>query len=168
MIVQLRSVFCPLVQCLSFFSEVFSWTILDSSSFPLCGQVVKSFTSWYALLLLFLLRFYAISLHCSPIQFLCVCLFHASLDVVVHLLVLLRSFKFESFHSVIRNVNCMQCQLFAMLIKSNISRMECRSYAMSTICFVSCMHCQAYAMSVTCSVTRMQCQLYGRCQSHAV
>ena len=32
------------------------WTILDSSSFPLF-TVVKSFTSWYALLLLFFLRF---------------------------------------------------------------------------------------------------------------
>ena len=30
---------------------------------------VKSFTSWYALLLLFFLRFSSISLHCFPIQF---------------------------------------------------------------------------------------------------
>ena len=37
-------------------------------AFP-CLTVVKSFTSWYALLLLFLLRFSSVSRHCSPIQF---------------------------------------------------------------------------------------------------
>ena len=42
-----------------------SWTVV---AFP-CFTVVKSFTSWYALLLLFFLRFSSISLHCSPIQF---------------------------------------------------------------------------------------------------
>ena len=42
-----------------------SWIILAF----LCFTVVKSFTSWYALLLLFFLRFSSISLHCSPIQF---------------------------------------------------------------------------------------------------
>ena len=42
-----------------------SWTVV---AFP-CVTVVKSFTSWYALLLLFFLRFSSISLHCSPIQF---------------------------------------------------------------------------------------------------
>ena len=41
-----------------------SWTVV---AFP-CFTVVKSFTSWYALLLLFFLRFSSISLHCSPIQ----------------------------------------------------------------------------------------------------
>ena len=41
-----------------------SWTVV---AFP-CFTVVKSFTSWYALLLLFFLRFSSISLHCS-IQF---------------------------------------------------------------------------------------------------
>ena len=46
------------------FSEL-SWTVV---AFP-CFTVVKSFTSWYALLLLFFLRFSSISLHCSPIQF---------------------------------------------------------------------------------------------------
>ena len=41
MIIQLRAVFCPSFQYLSFFCEAFSWTILDSSSFPLfhSGQV---------------------------------------------------------------------------------------------------------------------------------
>ena len=40
-VVQLRAVFCPSVQYLSLFCEAFSWTILDSSRFPLLhsGQV---------------------------------------------------------------------------------------------------------------------------------
>ena len=54
-----------------------SWTVV---AFP-CFTVVKSFTSWYALLLLFFLRFSSISLHCSPIQF--------SLAFFMHLLMLL-------------------------------------------------------------------------------
>ena len=48
--------------------------------FP-CFTVVKSFTSWYALLLLFSLRFSSLSLHCSPIQL--------SLAFFMHLLMLL-------------------------------------------------------------------------------
>ena len=91
-IVQLRAVFCPSVQYLSFFCHAFSWTILDSSSFPL------SFMSWYALLLLFFLIFSSISLHCSPIQFSFAFFMHL-LNVVVHFLVFLRSFRFESFLS---------------------------------------------------------------------
>ena len=39
-----------------------------NSAFP-WFTVVKSFSSWYALLLLFFLRFSSISLHCSPILF---------------------------------------------------------------------------------------------------
>ena len=54
-----------------------SWTVV---AFP-CFTVVKSFTSWYALLLLFFLRFSSISLHCSPIQF--------SFAFFMHLLMLL-------------------------------------------------------------------------------
>ena len=42
-----------------------SWTVV---AFP-CFTVVKSFTSWYGLLLLFILRFSSFSLHCSPVQF---------------------------------------------------------------------------------------------------
>ena len=42
-----------------------SWTVV---AFP-CFTVVKSFTSWYALLLLLFLRFSSISQHCCPIQF---------------------------------------------------------------------------------------------------
>ena len=58
------------------FPEI-SWTVV---AFP-CFTVVKSFTSCYALLLLFFLRFSSISLHCSPIQF--------SLVFFMHLLMLL-------------------------------------------------------------------------------
>ena len=54
-----------------------SWTVVG---FP-CFTVVKSFTSWHALLLLFFLRFSSVSLHCSPIQF--------SLAFFMHLLMLL-------------------------------------------------------------------------------
>ena len=70
-----------------------SWTVV---TFP-CFTVVKFFTSWYALLLLFFLRFSSISLHCSPIHFFP--LFHAPLNVVVHFLVFVRSFRLESFLS---------------------------------------------------------------------
>ena len=42
-----------------------SWTAV---AFP-CFTVVKTFTSWYALLLLFSLRVSSISLHCFPIHF---------------------------------------------------------------------------------------------------
>ena len=42
-----------------------SWTVVAF----LCVTVVKSFTSWCALLLLLFLRFSSVSLHCSPIQF---------------------------------------------------------------------------------------------------
>ena len=42
-----------------------SWTEV---AFP-CFTVVKSFTSSYAVLLLFFLRFSSVSLHCTPIQF---------------------------------------------------------------------------------------------------
>ena len=79
-IVQLRAVFYPSVQHLSFFCEAFFWMILDSISFH-CFTVVKSFTTWYALLLLLVLRFSSISLHCSPIQF--------SFVFFMHLLMLL-------------------------------------------------------------------------------
>ena len=49
-----------------------SWTVI---AIP-CFTVVKSFTNWYALLLMFFLRFSSISLHCSPIQFSCAFLVH--------------------------------------------------------------------------------------------
>ena len=71
-----------------------SWTVVAFS----CSTGVKSFTSWYALLLLFLLRFSSVSQHRSPIQF-SFCPFHAPLDVVVHVLVFLTSFRFNSFLS---------------------------------------------------------------------
>ena len=55
--------------------------------FP-CFTVVKSFTSWYALLLVFFLRYSSISQHCSPIQF--------SFAFSMHLLVLLFTFLYFS------------------------------------------------------------------------
>ena len=54
-----------------------SWTVV---AFP-CFTVVKSFTSWYALLQLFFFRFSSISLHCSRIKF--------SFAFFMHLLMLL-------------------------------------------------------------------------------
>ena len=71
-----------------------SWTKI---AFP-CFTAVESFTSWYALLLLFFLRFSSISLHFSPMQS-SFAFFYASLGVVVHCLVLVRSFRFKSFLS---------------------------------------------------------------------
>ena len=70
-----------------------SWTVV---AFP-CFTVAKPFTSWYALLLLFFLRFSSISLHCSPPVF--CSLFHAPFDVVVHFLVFLISFRLKAFLS---------------------------------------------------------------------
>ena len=63
--------------------SVASWTVV---AFP-CFTVVKSFTSWYALLLLLFFRFSSISLHCSPIQF--------SLVFCMHLLMLFTSLYFS-------------------------------------------------------------------------
>ena len=81
-VVQLRAVFCPSVQYLSLFCEAFSWTILDSSRFPLfhSGQV---FHQLVCPLTVVLLIFSSISLHCSPIQF--------SLAFFMHLLMLFTS-----------------------------------------------------------------------------
>ena len=62
-----------------------SWIVLAFHFF----RVVKSFTSWYAFLL------FATLFSCQVF----LSLFHAHLDVVVHLLVFLRSFRFESFLS---------------------------------------------------------------------
>ena len=50
-------------------------------------MMMKSFTSWYALLLLFFLRCSSISQHCSPIQF--------SLAFFMHLLTLFTSLYFS-------------------------------------------------------------------------
>ena len=74
-----------------------SWTVVALPRFT----VVKSFTSWYALLLLFFLRFSSISLHCSPIQF--------SLAFFTHLLMLL----FTSLHSQL-----LQARIFSFSVLS--------------------------------------------------
>ena len=59
-----------------------SWTVV---AFP-CFTVVKSFTSWYALLLLFFLRFSSISLHWSPIQPFSLMLMFCSLTCISQIL----------------------------------------------------------------------------------
>ena len=50
--------------------------------------MVKSFTSWYALLRLFYLRFSSVSLHCSPVQF--------SFAIFMHLLMLFAYLYFSN------------------------------------------------------------------------
>ena len=62
-----------------------SWTVVAFPCFTL--TVVKSFTSWYALLLFLFFRFSLISLHCSPIQF--------SFAFFVHFLMLFTSLYFS-------------------------------------------------------------------------
>ena len=85
------------VQYLSFFYKAFSWAISGSISFPFFHSS-QSFTSWYALLLLFFLRFSWISLHCFPIRFsfalLCTSQCCCSLAGIC-----LRPFRFKSFIS---------------------------------------------------------------------
>ena len=76
MVVQLRAVFRIFRSSVRHFPER-SWTVV---AFP-CFTVVKSFTSLYALLLLFFLRFSSILLNCSTIQF--------SVAFFTHLLILL-------------------------------------------------------------------------------
>ena len=67
-IIQLRAVFCPLV--LLFDCEAFSWTILDSSRFPLfhSGQVFHRLECPLTVVLPQIF-FFLTSLHCSPIRF---------------------------------------------------------------------------------------------------
>ena len=96
-VVQLRAVFCPSVQHLSFFCEAFSWAILDSSHFPQfhSGQVFYQFVCPLTVVLPQIF-FSLTSLFSYPVFF---SLFHAPLDVVVHSLVFLRSSRLKSFLS---------------------------------------------------------------------
>ena len=96
-IVQLSAVFCPSVQYLSFFCEAFFWAILDSSSFSLfhSGQVFHQLVCPLTVVLPQIV-FRLATLFCYPVF---CSLFHAPLDVLVHFLVFLRSFRFESFLS---------------------------------------------------------------------
>ena len=92
---QLRAVFCPSVQYLPLFREAFSWTILDSSRSPLfhSGKVFHQLVCPLTVVLPQIF-FSLTTLFSYPVFF---SLFHAPLDIVVHFLVFLRSFRFESF-----------------------------------------------------------------------
>ena len=96
-VVELRAVFCPSVRYLLLFCEAFSWAILDSSHFPLfhsgqvCHQLVCPLTDVLPQIFFSLTTLFSYSVFFS--------LFHAPLDVVVHVLVFLRSFRFKSFLS---------------------------------------------------------------------
>ena len=96
MIVQLRAVFCPSVQYLTFLREAFSWAIL-LVTFPYF-TVVKSFSSWYALLLLFFLRFSSVSLLVSYPVF--CCLFHAPVHRSLVLCKVFLSSPFSDSHLI--------------------------------------------------------------------
>ena len=97
MIVQHSAVFCPSVQYLSFFCEAFSGSILDSSSFSLfhSGQVFQELVCPLTVVLPKIFSNLT-ALFSYPVFF---CLFHASLDVVVHFPVVRRFFRFNSFLS---------------------------------------------------------------------
>ena len=93
-VVQLRAVFCPSVQHLSFFCEAFSRMILDSSGFPLFhgGQVFHQLVCPLTVVLPQI--FFNLTTLISYSVFFC--LFPALFDVVVHFLVFLRSFRLKS------------------------------------------------------------------------
>ena len=84
MIVQLRAVFFPSVQYLSF---------LDSSSF-LLFQSDQVFHKLLCPLTVVVPQINLTTLFSYPLF---LCLFHTLLDVIVHFLVFFRSFRFESF-----------------------------------------------------------------------
>ena len=92
-IVQLRAVFCPLVQYLSSSCETFSWVILDSSRLPLLhsGQAFHKFKC--PLPVVFPQIFFNLTILLSSF----LCLLHAPLNVVAHYLVFLRSFTSNLF-----------------------------------------------------------------------
>ena len=85
----------PSVEYLSFLCEVFSSTILDSSSFSLfhSGQDFHELVCPLTVVLPQI--FYNLTTLFSYPGFFCI--FHAPLEVVVHFLIFLRSFTFESF-----------------------------------------------------------------------
>ena len=110
-IVKLRAVLCPSVQYLSLFCDSFSWIILDSSSFPLfySGQVFHELVC--RLIVVLSQSFFNLTtLFYYPVFF---CPSHAPLDVVVHFLVILRFFRFESvlsqFYPFVTDQEFLQC-----------------------------------------------------------
>ena len=98
-----------------------SWTVV---AFP-CFTVIKSFTSWYALLLLFFLRFSSISLHCSPIQF--------TFAFFMHLLMLLFTFLYFSDSSGSNRF------FLSSLILSQRSRISAMSQVVVVFCLFVCL-----------------------------
>ena len=94
-VVQLRAVFCPSVQYLSFFCEAFSWTTLDSSSFSLFHSG-KVFQKLVCPLTVVLPQIFSnlTTQYSYPVFF---CLFHAPLEVVVHFVVFLLDLSFQLY-----------------------------------------------------------------------
>ena len=94
-IVQLRAIFCPSVQYLSFFFEIFFWTILDSCSFPFFPQWSSlsrvGMPSYCCSSSDFLQSHHTVLLSSFPLPFSCISWRSC------HFLVFLRSFGFESF-----------------------------------------------------------------------
>ena len=97
LVVQLRAVFCPLIQYVSLFCKALSWTIWDSSRFPLfhSGQVFHQLVCPLTVVLPQIV-FNLATLFSYSVFF---SLFRAPLDVVVHFLVFLRSFRLKFFLS---------------------------------------------------------------------
>ena len=97
-IIQLRAVFSPSVQYLSFFCEEFSWKILDSNSFSLfhSGEVFHEFVC--SLIVVLPQFFFNLITLFSYLVFLSI--FHVPPNFIILFPIFLRSFRFESFLSL--------------------------------------------------------------------
>ena len=106
MIAQLSTVFCPSVKYLSFFCEAFSWTILDSTSFPLfhSGQVFHQLVCPLTVVLPQI--FFSLTTLSSQKVFFC--------------LFLLGSFRFKSFLS--------QFSTIVITLPKKDSLQQCQNY----------------------------------------
>ena len=134
------------VQYLSFFCEAFSWTILDSSSFPLFsgGQVFHELVCPLTVVLPQIFLNLTILFPCPVF----ICLFHAPLDVIVHFLVFLGSFRFESFCSLSVLSSCRADQEFLQWPRFFSSNDVCQGsnwLFQSLLCWrwlslISCLH----------------------------
>ena len=94
------TVFCPTVQYLLFYCEAFSERSWRVVAFP-CFTVVKSFTSWYALLLRsssdFLQSRYNVLLSSFLLPFSCCCSLPCISQILQVILQLIFSFSVLSF-----------------------------------------------------------------------